>query len=165
MIFSRRFVLLLLVFLLQTAATTVRAAEASWLTFDMLGGDRPLAEAALADMFGDDPELWPDWLDPRGVLLQAGGDKSLLVVREPYRQSCGEYLFIIFGPLGADGTRSRLGTGFCAGEMSYAQVRGLNFPDLLFSEGRQLNAADGQWTRLDQRVRWTGSEWIQIIKK
>ncbi|PKU22256.1 hypothetical protein [Telmatospirillum siberiense] len=165
MIFPRLFAFLLLVLFLQTAATAVRAADAVWLSFDMLGGDRPLAEAALSDMFGEDPEFWPDWLDPRAVLLQAGGNQSLLVVREPYRQPCGQYLFIIFGPLTADGTRNRLGTGFCAGDMAVGPVRGRSFPDLLFSEGRQQNPADGQWQRLDQRVRWNGSGWIQITAK
>lgn len=157
---------LLLVFLLLTVSASVRAAEALWDPFDSLGGtDRALADGALADMFGDDPELWPDWLDPRAVLIPVGGGGSLLVVREPYREPCGQYLFTLFGPQGVEGARNRLGPGFCAGALSVLPMRGQRIPDLLFYEGYQRDPADGLWRRTDQRVRWTGSEWIQIIKK
>lgn len=166
MIPVRRIAPLLLIFVLQMASVSVRAADAQWESFDTLvGNDRTLADEALAGMFGDDPELWPDWLDPRAVLIPAGREGSLLVVREPYRQSCGQYLFTVFGPLGVEGGRNRLGSGFCAGTLAFVPVLGRNLPDLLFSEGRQRDPANGEWRRIDQRVRWTGTEWIQIIGK
>jgi hypothetical protein len=156
----------LLVFALQFGAFAVCAAEAEWQAFDRLGsGDRVLAEATLAPMFGDDPDLWPDWLDPRAVLIPVGRDGSLLVVRQPYRMPCGQYLFTIFASPGPDGTRERLGSGFCAGDLAVAPVRGGGLPDLLFSEGYQQDASDGIWRRVDQRVRWNGTGWDQIIKK
>ncbi len=94
-------------------------------------------------MFGDDPELWPDWLDPRAVVISAGREGNLLVVREPYRALCGQYLFTVFGPVGGDGTRQRLGEGFCAGDLTVAPVKGAALPDLLFTEGRQQDPGDG----------------------
>lgn len=165
MIFLRFLILSALVLCFQATAPSALAADAVWLAFDGLGADRPLAESALADMFGEDPDLWPDWLDPRGVLLKAGGNDSVLIVREPYRQACGQYLFILFGPRGADGTRQRLESGFCAGEMTVLQIKGRGMPDFLFSEGRRKNPADGTWSRVDQRVRWTGTGWVRILGK
>jgi len=157
---------LLLVFGVQMAFSAVCAADALWESFDRLGGvDHSLADAALADMFGADPELWPDWLDPRAVVISAGRDGTLLVVREPYRQSCGQYLFTVFGPQGVEGARNRLGAAFCAGDLVVAPVRGRGFPDLLFLEGHQRDPTDDVWRRVDQRARWTGTEWVQIIQK
>ncbi len=165
MTLRRRITPLFWLFAVLAASPGVRAADVSWESFDTLGGvDRALANAALADMFGEDPELWPDWLDPRAVLIPAGPEGALLVVREPYRQPCGQYLFTIFGPQGAEGARSRLGAAFCAGDLAVAPMRRQNLPDLLFSEGRQRDPTDGIWRRVDQRVRWTGTEWVQIVK-
>jgi hypothetical protein len=156
---------LLLLFALHMAGRAA-AAEATWQSFDTLGGvDRALAEAALADMFGDDPELWPDWLDPGAVLIPAGNERSLLVVRQPYRAPCGPYLFIVFGPAGGAAGRERLGPGFCAGELLVSPVRGQSLPDLTFLEGRQQDPADGLWRRVDQRVRWSDTGWLRIIEK
>jgi hypothetical protein len=164
MIAVRYIVLLLLVLGLQTASAA--AEDAQWQSFDSLGSvDHALADAALADMFGDDPELWPDWLDPRAVLIPAGREGFLLVVREPYRAPCGQFLFTVFGPASVEGARNRLGPGFCAGDLAVAPVRGQSWPDLLFSEGHQQDPADGLWHRLDQRVRWTGTEWVEIVKR
>jgi hypothetical protein len=166
MIATRHIASLLVVLGLQMAAFAASAAEVFWQSFDTLGaGDRALAEAALSDMFGDDPDLWPDWLDPRAVLIPAGRVGTLLVVREPYRAPCGQYLFTVFGPPGPQGGRERMGPGFCAGELSVAPMRGRDRPDLIFSEGHRQDSADGLWQRIDQRVRWTGTEWVQIIQK
>ena len=96
----RWLVMILMTVVLGTTglAGVVQAAEAEWQPFDTLGpADRTLAEGALAVMFGEDPELWPDWLEPRAVLI-AAGDETLLVVRQPYRAPCGQYLFSVFGP-------------------------------------------------------------------
>ncbi len=163
----RSIVFLLMVFIVQTASHSVCAADALWEPFASLGAaDQALADAALADMFGEDPELWPDWLDPRAVLIAAGREGALLIVREPYRQACGQYFFTIFGPQGSNGGRNRLGDGFCAGSLAVLPIKGRSFPDLIFSEGRQKEPADdGQWLRVDQQVRWTGAGWARIITK
>lgn len=163
--FPRRLFLLLLLAGLQMRG--VLAADLTWAGLDGLQlGDRQLAETALADMFGEDPELWPDWIDPAGVLVPTanrdGG--NFLVVREPYRMACGQYMFIIFAPVGSDGTRSRLGEGFCGGSLAVQPVKGLRLPDLLLSEGRQRDeTTEDGWRRVDQRLRWTGKGWVRIL--
>ncbi|MDR3439094.1 hypothetical protein [Telmatospirillum sp.] len=163
MIIFIRSIFRLLACLWLITAGPARAAEIPWLSFDALGAsDRTLAEGVLAGMFGDDPDLWPDWLNPGVVLLQAGGNRSLMVVREPYRAPCGQYLFVVFGPAAADGNRQRWGDGFCAGDLTVIPVRGSPLPDLLFAEGHQQDPADGTWHRADQRVRWTGTGWVRI---
>jgi hypothetical protein len=157
----RHIVLILLVFGLQVVPALVHAQDVYWQPFDALAsGERALAEGALTDMFGDDPDLWPDWLDPRAVLLPLARGETMLVVREPYRMPCGQYLFTVFGTVSREGTRQQLGPGFCAGSLRVAAVRGRSLPDLLFDEGYQRNPADGPWRRVDQRVRWTGNEWV-----
>jgi len=104
-------------------------------------------------------------LGPRAVVIPVGRGGTLLVVREPYRAPCGQYLFTVFGLPLPQGGRGRMGPGFCAGELSVVPMRGREVPDLIFAEGHQPNPADGLWQRVDQRVRWTGTEWVQIIQK
>lgn len=158
---------LLIALTMAAAASRAASPDTEWLPFDQLNTyDRSLAEGALVGMFGDDPDLWPDWLDPRAVLIPAvRGGGTLLVVREPYRQPCGQYRFIIFGPPAGDGTRGQLGEGFCAGDLSVVPVSGHALPDLLFAEGRAHRSETDDWERQDQRVRWTGRDWVRIIEK
>ncbi|MTJ81711.1 MAG: hypothetical protein F8N37_11930 [Telmatospirillum sp.] len=163
MIWLNRTIFVLLAALWLAASGPAAAAEAVWLPFDALSaGDRSIAEQALAGLFGEDPDLWPDWLDPRAIVITAGRSDTLLIVREPYRAPCGQFLFLIFGPPGTDGTRSRLGDGFCAGTLGIAPQRFQSMPDLIFSEGRRKDAADGLWKRVDQRVRWTANGWVTV---
>lgn len=159
----RRSALLLSAFILGMAsAVAAWAADTVWQPIDGLAAaDQSLATEALAPMFGDNPQLWPDWLDPRAVLIPlARGQGDLLVVREPLHAPCGEYGFIVFGPPQADGSRSRLGDYFCAGALQVVPRQPL--PDLVFSEGRVRDGDEGEWRRQDQRVRWSGSEWLLI---
>ena len=166
MIATHRIIPLLAACCLQLTSLSAFAEDIFWQPFDTLGTfDHTLADATLADMFGEDPDLWPDWLDPRAVLIPVGRDEALLVIREPYRALCGQYLFTVYGPAGSKGGRDRLGEPFCAGDLSVVPMRGSRLPDLLFSEGHQQDPADSQWKRVDQRVRWTGTEWVRVIQK
>ena len=149
---------LCLLFFLVFAAPSL-ADEAVWLPFDRLpAGERQLAEAVLADMFGADPALWPDWLDPRAALVPAGSG-TLLVVRQPVQAPCGQYRFTVFATV-SGGRRARLGDDFCAGQLTVVPRRWFDWPDLLFSEG-WVAAGDG-WRREDRLVRWAGSQWMLI---
>jgi hypothetical protein len=141
------------------------AAEAVWQPFETLGdGDRYLAESALAPMFGDDADLWPDWLEPRALLLPVGHGDTWLIVREPYRARCGQYLFTVFGAVTRERTRVKLGDGFCAGELSIVPSGAGRAPDLQFAEGSRQDGNDGEWRRVDQRVRWSGRDWEAVSK-
>jgi hypothetical protein len=163
MIMSCRSLLLLLAGLWLIAAGPARADDALWQPFDRLSaGDLPLAQSALFEMFGDDPDLWPDWLDPRAVLIPYGSADTLLIVREPYRQPCGQFRFVIFGTPGANGARTQLGDGFCAGELAIQPMGFWSMPDLIFTGGHRRAAAGGPWQSFEQRVRWTGQNWVGI---
>jgi len=149
------------IFLLLLVAFSVPAlaAEAVWLPFDSLpAGERRLAEATLAEMFGGDPSLWPDWLEPRATLVPTG-DGPLLVVRQPVRAPCGQYRFSVFAPV-SGGRRARLGEDFCAGQLSVMPRPLADWPDLLFAEG-WVQSADG-WHSEARRVRWDRNRWVLI---
>ena len=163
MIMLRRFLLIFLAGVWLIGPAPVRADDAVWQPFDRLSAtDLPLAQAALFDMFGDDPDLWPDWLAPSAVLIPYGSGETLLIVREPYRQPCGQYRFVIFGPAAADGARAALGDGFCAGELAIQPMGFWSMPDLIFTGGHRRDAAGGPWQPFEQRVRWTGHDWVGI---
>jgi hypothetical protein len=148
--------------LVVTAGGGAAADPPQWQPLDSLGaGDGALAERPLTPMFGDDPQLWPDWLEPRAVLIPVA-DGQLLVVRWPLRAPCGEYGFTVFGPVTAELTRRRLGIDFCAGSLTVIPVAGRGWPDLLFAEGRQQDPASGDWQRRDQRVRWSTDRWLLV---
>ena len=143
----RLFLLLVLVL-----AVPALAAEAVWLPFDSLPmGERRLAEATLAEMFGADPTLWPDWLEPRAALVPTG-DGPLLVVRQPVHAPCGQYRFSVFAPV-TGGRRTRLGEDFCAGQLSVIPKPLADWPDLLFTEG---------WHSENRRVRWGHNQWMVV---
>ncbi len=157
---ARRLAALLLA---MTIAVPALAADVAWQPLAALGAaDRATAERALADLFGDNPEWWPDWLEPQAVLVPAHSD--LLVVRAPLRAPCGQYQFTVFGPARADGNRDPLGAPFCAGALTVVPVAGRDLPDLLFSEGRRQDPDSGGWQRDDQRVRWTGRGWVRLLE-
>ncbi len=146
----------------------VRAgADAYWQSFERLDSiDRLYAAQALAPNFGGNPGLWPDWLDPRAVLIPiTHGQGDLLVIRQPLHAPCGQFGFTVFGPASPQGGRDRLGGDFCAGDLVVVPTPHRWLPDLRFVEGRQKDAATGQWRRKDQRVRWTGTDWVLILDK
>lgn len=149
---------LCLLFFLLFAAPAL-AEEAVWLPFGSLpAGERQLAESVLADMFGGDPALWPDWLEPRAALVPTGSG-TLLVVRQPVQAPCGQYRFTVFAPV-SGGRRARLGPDFCAGQLTIVPLRWGDWPDLQFSEG-WVATGDG-WRREDRQLRWNGSQWMSI---
>lgn len=159
---SRRVQALFLIALAWAAAGPAQADGPSWTPFDALdSGNRAIAQAAIAPRFGDNPVLWPDWLDPEAVLIPSG-NQDILVVREPLHAPCGQFGFIVFGPVTNAGTRDRLDGEFCAGSLTVMPVWRRVIPDLLFAEGNQQDPATGEWQRHDQRVRWTGGGWLEM---
>jgi hypothetical protein len=157
-----RWIVLVLAFGLSFAA---RATDLFWQPFDTLPpADRSLAEQALAGLFGDNPDYWPDWAEPRALLLPvATGKGNVLVVRQPRREPCGQFYYSVFGPPAGQGGRAKLGDDLCAGDLQAAGVPGRPLPDLILSEGRVRDPQTGQWRRLDQHVRWTGSKWVRLV--
>jgi hypothetical protein len=154
---------LIMLILLLTAAVASPAwgRDLLWQSLDSLqGGDRSLAEQTLSDMWGDDPQLWPDWIDPAALYVPVARNR-LLIVRRPLHAPCGQYGFAIFGPVTADLRRDRIGD-FCAGSIGVIAVTSRDWPDLMILEGR-LPDAEGVWQRLDQRVRWHDGQWWRIL--
>jgi len=148
--------------ILLLAAGAASAGELVWQSLGSLGGgDRVLAEQTLFEMWGDNPEFWPDWIDPAALYVPAGGNR-LLIVRRPLHAPCGQYGFALFSPLTPDRRRDKIGD-FCGGDLSVIAVPGLDWPDLLVLEGR-LPDSDGLWRRLDQRLRWRDGKWVRILK-
>jgi hypothetical protein len=138
------------------------ARDLVWQSLDSLGGgDRVLAEQTLFEMWGDNPDFWPEWIDPAALYVPTDHDR-LLIVRRPLHAPCGQYGFAIFSPLTPDRRREKLGD-FCAGDLSVIPVAGRDWPDLLVAEGRMPDA-DGVWRRLDQRLRWHDGQWWRILK-
>lgn len=135
--------------------------EVFWQPFDsLIPYDRDLAEQALAPMWGDDPSLWPDWLDGRAALLP-GRSGEVMVVREPLRAPCGDYAFFVFGPYQPpDGGRASLGNAFCADGIVVQPHRGQSIPDLIL---KNTGVPDGDTVRVrDQQVHWSGKEWTEV---
>jgi hypothetical protein len=150
---------LALLFLLAGAAP---ARDLVWQSLDRLGaGDRALAEQTLYEMWGEDPDHWPEWIDPAALTVPAGNGQ-LLIVRRPLRAPCGQYGFAVFSPVTPDRRRDKLGD-FCAGDLSVIAVPGRDLPDLLVAEGR-MPGPDGVWHRLDQRLRWQDGKWWRVLK-
>jgi hypothetical protein len=141
------------------------AAELEWQPFDLLGaGDRAIAETALAGEFGDDPDLWPDWIEPRALLVPFNRGQ-LLIVREPLHAPCGEYGYTVFSAVTPEGTRLKLGDEFCAGDLQIIPAWGAAMPDLAFSEGQVKDPTSGVWQRRDQHVRWTDKGWVLVLTR
>lgn len=142
---------------LWLSACASSSGDAVWQNFSALaGGDRALAESALAEMFGDDPALWPDWLEPQAAQLPASGG-AMLVVRQPVHAPCGQYRYSFFAPV-SGGRREKLGGDFCAGSLEVVPGPMQRLPDFWLREG-WVEAAKSVWQRQDRRIRWNGQEW------
>jgi hypothetical protein len=149
--------------LLLAAAGAVHARDLYWQPLDTLAaGDRSYAEQTLYDEFGDNPELWPDWIDPAALYAPTAEGDRLLIVRRPVHEPCGQYRFVVLSAVTPQLTRERLGE-FCAGDVDVVKAEGHALPNLLVTEGYQQDA-DGVWRRKDQRLRWDKGQWWLIIK-
>lgn len=147
--------------LLIALAWTADARDLTWQRLDTLpDGDRARAEQTLTDMWGTDPDQWPDWIDPAALYVPTAQD-WLLIVRRPLHAACGQYGFALFSVLSQDGQRQKTGD-FCAGTLSVVAVSGRDWPDLLIAEGNFPNK-DGEWHRLDLRLRWQNGQWLQVL--
>ena len=142
--------------------TPVLARELVWQGLDtLLGGDRALAEQTLYQDFGDNPELWPDWIGPEALYVPTAHDR-LLIVRRPVRSACGQYMFAVLSTITPQLSRDKIGD-FCAGDLKVVEADGRDLPDLLFSEGR-VQDAEGNWQRFDQQMRWKDGQWWRILR-
>jgi hypothetical protein len=158
-----RLILALFLGLVVVGGRCLAADEAVWQPLAALDpGDKALAEAVMKPELGDDPALWPDWLDLRAALIPSGQGGEVMVVRTPWHRPCGWYKFTVLSEVTPDRTRARLGGDFCAGRVDVVPLPGRKRPDLVFSEGRQQDEASGDWHRVDQRVRWSGDQWLLI---
>jgi hypothetical protein len=146
-----------------TAFANAAVIELSWQEFDTLSpGDKALAEGALAEKFGDDPTLWPDWIDPKALLIPIGRRANFLVVREPQRTPCGEYRYTVFGPPDTEGHRPQLGQRFCAGDLQLTAVKGKTTPDLEFLQAYDRGADNSWQPQPPLRRRWGDGAWLAI---
>lgn len=149
--------------LLWPLAATAAPGELVWQDFaDLPEGERYFAQTALYEMWGSDPDLWPDWIEPAAVRVAAGRGESILIVRQPLRLACGEYGFSVLGPVTADLTRQPLGGRFCGGVLSVVPVSGRAIPDLVVEQTYEADA-DGRARPLPpKRWRWLGEGWGEI---
>ncbi|HVI52154.1 MAG TPA: hypothetical protein VM661_13150 [Candidatus Sulfotelmatobacter sp.] len=149
----------------STVGPWATAAEAVWQTFDSLTpGDREEAEAAVADMFGEDTALWPDWLDLQAVFIPPGKYRAVLVIRHPMRQACGPWGYVVLGYVGDDGKRPQLGARFCGNDLTLITRSFQSLPDFqIDNQGTQ--DADGNVTYDTVRWRWDGKQWLTVQAK
>lgn len=148
---------------LLAAAGIAQARDLAWQSLDTLNaGDRSYAEQTLYDQFGDNPELWPDWIDPAALYAPTADGDRMLVVRRPAHEPCGQYRFAILGTVTQARTREKWGE-FCAGSVEVIKAEGHTLPDLLVSEGRQLDES-GNWQRQDLRLRYADGQWWRVLK-
>jgi hypothetical protein len=139
------------------------AVSLYWQAFNTLGpGDRAYAEQTLYDEFGDNPDFWPDWIDPAALYAPTTDGDRLFIVRRPVHEPCGQYRFVIFSTVTPARTREKLGE-FCAGEIDVARATDHTLPDLLVTEGYQQDA-NGDWQRQDLRLRWDKGQWWRVLK-
>jgi len=149
--------------LLLAAAGAAQAFTLYWQPLDTLeGGDRSYAEQTLYGEFGDNPDLWPDWIDAAGLYVPTANGDRLLIVRRPVHEPCGQYKFAVLSTVTPARTREVWGD-FCAGSVDVIKVSGRALPDLLFAEGYQQDA-NGAWQRQDQHLRWDKGQWWRILK-
>ncbi len=145
---------------LMAAAGAAHARDLTWQSLDTLGaGDRSYADQTLYGEFGDNPDLWPDWIDPAALYVPTADGGRMLIVRRPVHEPCGQYRFAILGTVTPARTRETWGE-FCAGSIAVITVEGRSLPDLLIAEGRQQDE-NGIWQRQDQRLRWQNGQWWQ----
>ena len=149
-----------LLFCAVVLAVPASARDLVWQSLDsLLGGDRALAEQTLFEDFGDDPEQWPDWIDPEALYVPAGNDR-LLIVRRPVHEPCGEYKFAVLSTITPALSRDKIGD-FCAGELDVLAVPNRDWPDFYLTEGYQQDA-NGDWQRADLRLRWRDGQWWKM---
>lgn len=154
----------LLCVVLLAAAGAAQARDLYWQPLNTLGaGDRSYAEQTLYDEFGDNPDLWPDWIDPAALYAPTADGDRLLIVRRPVHEPCGQYRFAVLSTVTPQRTREKLGE-FCAGDVDIVKAEDHSLPDLLVTEG-SLQDANGDWQRKDQRLRWDKGQWWLIVKK
>ncbi len=159
-----RFLPPLAALLLWAGASAWAAPLPRWRPLDQLSvGDRSLAEQALAPHFGDDPRLWPDWLEVVGVMIPAGIDGNILIVRAPMLQACGGWGYTVFGPVNAADSRDRWGPEFCANTL-FIVPHGLGAPDIQFDE-EGFTADFRTWSHEPARWRWVGGQWLRFTPK
>jgi len=150
--------------LLGLLSSPVRAAESVWQDFDSLSPyDRGLAESALFERFGDNPEWWPDWLEPKATLVVGRGGRDYLVVREPMHLPCGQWGYTVFGTPDDKGERQKLGRRFCGGDL-FVAASGQRLPDLQI-EAEGFSTDGLTWTHETARWRWTDGQWWQYAPK
>ena len=151
--FSACLILLLL-------AGPLMARDLLWQSLDSLGGgDRQLAEQTMYELFGDNPDQWPDWIDPAALYVPVGRDYALIVKR-PVHEPCGQYKFTILSPVNGAQSRDKIGD-FCAGELDVLAVPNRDWPDFYVTQGYQQDA-NGDWQRADLRLRWRDGQWWKM---
>lgn len=144
------------------ALTPARAADAVWQGLDALQlGDRQEAQAAVADMFGEDPALWPDWLDLRAVFIPPGHSDAVLVIRLPMRQACGPWGYVVLGAVGGDGARPQLGGRLCGNDLTLVNRPFHSLPDFQIDDHGTADA-DGHISYETQRWRWEDGQWLLV---
>lgn len=149
--------------LLLAAAGAAESRDLTWQPLNTLGaGDRSYAEQTLYDEFGDNPELWPDWIDPAALFAPTADGDRMLIVRRPVHEPCGQYRFAILSTVTPARTREKWGD-FCAGSVDVVKAEGHSLPDLSVTEGRQQDE-NGAWQRQDLRLRWQDGQWWRVLK-
>lgn len=152
---------LLCVLALALASHLAQARDLYWQPIATLsGGDVEYAGQTLVDEFGADSREWPDWIEPVGLYVPTQRDR-LLVVRRPVHEPCGQYRYVVFGPVTPDLKRERYGE-FCGGSLQVVKVAGRDWPDLELDEGR-FPDSDGNWQRKDQRLRYQDGQWLLVL--
>ena len=148
---------------LLAAAGAAQAFNLYWQPLTTLdSGDRAYAEQTLYPEFGDNPDLWPDWIDPAALYAPTANGDRMLIVRRPVHEPCGQYRFAILSTVTPARTRETWGD-FCAGNVDVIKVSGRDLPDLLVTEGYQQDES-GTWQRLDLRLRWQDGQWWRVLK-
>jgi len=154
----------LIVFGLLTSAA-VQAADAVWQGLDGLAeGDRQVAQAALAEMFGEDVTLWPEWLEPSAVYIPPGKSRSMLIVRFPMKKDCGPWGYLVLSPVTSDASRTVQGPAFCANDIALVPQPWQSLPDIQFDR-QGFQDANGDWSFETARWRWDGKNWMRYPVK
>lgn len=140
-----------------------RAEDETWKPLDSFAeGDRQLAQTALAGMFGEDPSLWPDWLELTAIYAPKGKRRSVLIVRYPMRQACGPWGYVVLSPVDESGSRTVMGQHFCANDLSLGAPVWQSLPDLQFDR-QGFQDASGDWSYTPARWHWDGKSWVHYL--
>lgn len=154
----------LIAFGLLTSAA-VQAEDAVWQGFDALPeGDRQLAQEALAEMFGENVSLWPEWLEPSAVYIPPAKSRSMLIVRFPMKKDCGPWGYLVLSPVTPDATRTVQGEAFCANDITLVEQHWPSLPDIQFDR-QGFQDANGDWSFEAARWRWDGKNWLRYPVK